>query len=68
MLTAEILLERNALVFAGMALGHHSVCRERTTSEFETLLVRMELSRGEHMETLQHARNVIKLDIDNVQT
>ncbi|KAI6645782.1 hypothetical protein LOD99_13045 [Oopsacas minuta] len=68
MVTAEFLLERNALTFAAMALGHHLVgCEDGINSEYETLLARLALAKGDTMDLLLHAKRAIALDIENVQ-
>ena len=68
MLTAEFLLERNALHFAGMALGHHLVGSESgVNSEYETLLARLALAKGDTIDLLQHAKKAVALDIENIQ-
>lgn len=67
MITAEFLLERNALTFAGMALGHHLVGSEDgINSEYETLLARLALAKGDTTDLLRHAKGAISLNIDNI--
>ena len=68
MLTAAFLLERNALHFAGMALGHHLVGSEDgINSEYETLLARLALAKVDTLDLLLHAKRAIALNIENVQ-
>ena len=67
MTTAEFLLERNALHFAGMALGHHLVGSEDgINSEYETLLARLALAKSDTIDLLMHTKRAIALNIENI--